>query len=156
MSGPICMHGALASLLGAALLCVALAQDGAPGTGFFLTDAAKNKGAVCLDGSPSAYYLSPGSGAGADKWYIHMQGGGWCRSLKDCLGRSTTDLGSSKGYSANKTGAEMETQSGAMSRDPTNNPQVRQTSIGASVACYLCLWGSKHLLCVCGEGWFLI
>jgi len=35
------------------------------GTGFFLTNAAAKDGAVCLDGTPSAYYLSPGSGSGA-------------------------------------------------------------------------------------------
>ena len=54
-----------------------------------------------------------------------LQGGGWCRSLEDCAGRSTTDLGTSKAYTANKTAAEMQSQSGAMVRDPASNPQVR-------------------------------
>ena len=31
-------------------------------------------GAVCLDGGAPAYYLRPGSGDGASKWYIHHQG----------------------------------------------------------------------------------
>ena len=37
-------------------------------------------------------------GSGANKWYVHHQGGGWCESLDDCLGRSKTGLGSSNGY----------------------------------------------------------
>ncbi len=44
---------------------LAHAQDG---TGFFLADAAAKDGAVCLDGTPGAYYLSPGSGSGASSW----------------------------------------------------------------------------------------
>lgn len=34
--------------------------------------------ALCLDGSPPLYYLSPGSGDGVDKWEIHMEGGESC------------------------------------------------------------------------------
>lgn len=68
-------------------------------------------GAVCLDGTPGAYYHLKGTGSGANKWYIHHQGGtlirrnvwwlgshfarfnalfagGWCESMDDCLGRS--------------------------------------------------------------------
>jgi hypothetical protein len=37
-----------------------------------LTDAAKNDGAVSLDGSPGAYYFF--QGAETKKWYIHQQG----------------------------------------------------------------------------------
>jgi hypothetical protein len=33
----------------------AAADPATPGTGFFLTEAAKTKGAVCLDGTPGAY-----------------------------------------------------------------------------------------------------
>lgn len=39
--------------------------------------------AVCLDGSPPLYYVSPGFGDGVDKWEIHMEGGAWCRG-DDC------------------------------------------------------------------------
>lgn len=35
-----------------------------------------------------AYYHLPGTGSGANKWYVHHQGGGWCESLDDCLSRS--------------------------------------------------------------------
>lgn len=91
---------------------------------YFLEDAAKTKGAVCLDGTPGAYYFSPGSGEGSTKWYIHMQGGGWCLSPSDCAGRSQGDLGSSKGYPASHTAGEMAGQSGAMNCDAKVNPQM--------------------------------
>mmetsp|Transcript_36011 Transcript_36011/g.108183 ORF Transcript_36011/g.108183 Transcript_36011/m.108183 type:complete len:397 (+) Transcript_36011:38-1228(+) len=76
-------------------------------------------GAVCLDGTPGAYYHLAGTGSGAKKWYIHHQGGGWCESLDDCLGRSKTQLGSSKQYppAANLGG-------GYFSTDPTQNPMM--------------------------------
>lgn len=41
-----------------------------------LEEAAKSRGAVCLDGSPGAIYLRPG--AETKKWHIHWEGGGWC------------------------------------------------------------------------------
>ncbi len=39
-----------------------------------LFDAATNQGAVCLDGSPPAYYIR--YEAETTKFYIHQQGGG--------------------------------------------------------------------------------
>lgn len=35
-------------------------------------------GAVCLDGTPPAYYIKKGYGEGKNKWIIYMWGGGWC------------------------------------------------------------------------------
>jgi hypothetical protein len=49
--------------------------------------------AVCLDGSPAAFYWRRGSGAGANKWYIHHQGGGWCTGPEGCGLRAGTNLG---------------------------------------------------------------
>lgn len=63
-----------------------------------LTEAASNRGAVCLDGSPGAFYYRPGVGPGKHKWYVHHQGGGWCMTLKECHRRASTNehgLGSS-------------------------------------------------------------
>lgn len=40
-----------------------------------------------------------GSGNGASKWIIHMEGGGWCYNEDACVERSKTDLGSSKRWS---------------------------------------------------------
>lgn len=67
-----------------------------PAQRVLLTGAVEALGAMCLDGSPAAYYIQPGSGDGVNKWYIHHEGGGWCESMDDCLGRAGTNLGSSK------------------------------------------------------------
>ncbi|KAJ8512968.1 hypothetical protein OPV22_003402 [Ensete ventricosum] len=53
------------------------------------------KGAVCLDGSPPAYHLSPGFGSGVNSWLVHLEGGGWCNNVTTCLARKNTRLGSS-------------------------------------------------------------
>jgi hypothetical protein len=41
---------------------------------YFLKEAAVSDQAVCLDGSPGAYYFLAGNES--TKWYIHHQGGG--------------------------------------------------------------------------------
>jgi photosystem II stability/assembly factor-like uncharacterized protein len=41
-----------------------------------LEDAARTKGARCLDGSPAAIYMRPGTET--KKWHVHFEGGGWC------------------------------------------------------------------------------
>jgi len=62
----------------------------------------KEKGAVCLDGSPGAYYIRK-SRTKSNKWLIHLQGGGWCRQLTSqefdvatCTARSMFNLGTTK------------------------------------------------------------
>ncbi|KAK4434215.1 Pectin acetylesterase 8 [Sesamum alatum] len=40
--------------------------------------SAVSKGAVCLDGSPPAYFYDKGYGEGADNWVVYLEGGGWC------------------------------------------------------------------------------
>ena len=84
-----------------------------------LAEAANQEGAVCLDGSPGAYYFREGFDSGVHKYYIHHQGGGWCESLDDCLERSTGDLGSSKNYPKSIT-----LDDGYFSNDPAINPMM--------------------------------
>ncbi|KAI5001356.1 hypothetical protein ZWY2020_026006 [Hordeum vulgare] len=60
-----------------------------------LLAGAQEKGAVCLDGTPPGYHLQRGSGGGSGSWLIHLEGGGWCSTLKDCSGRRMSVLGSS-------------------------------------------------------------
>jgi len=74
-------------------------------------------GAVCIDGSPAAYYYHAGSGDGVTKWFLHYQGGGYCDSLESCYGRSLTNLGSSKAYPP-----QLDLGGGYFSNDPTINP----------------------------------
>lgn len=73
-------------------------------TRVFLQDAAA-KGAVCIDGSPGAFYIRTSNANGTapsdpTKWVVFMEGGGWASSLDESLSRIRTDLGSSKGYPA--------------------------------------------------------
>lgn len=49
-------------------------------------NATTDASAVCLDGSPPLYYVSPGWGAGARRWLLHMEGGAWCGSAAECVG----------------------------------------------------------------------
>ncbi|KAG9139964.1 hypothetical protein Leryth_010498 [Lithospermum erythrorhizon] len=54
------------------------------------------KGGVCLDGSPPAYHMDKGFGAGIDNWLIQLEGGGWCNNVSTCVARRDDRLGSSK------------------------------------------------------------
>lgn len=86
-------------------LCWAVANSAAPApappaselgwTTTILDHAAVAHGAVCLDGSPPGYHIQPKD---LERWTIHLQGGGWCVSKGDCMGRSKGALGSSKSY----------------------------------------------------------
>lgn len=64
--------------------------------GITYVENAVAKGAVCLDGSPPAYHLDKGFGAGINNWLVHIEGGGWCNNVTTCLSRIDTRLGSSK------------------------------------------------------------
>ena len=69
-----------------------------PSSNAFLAFTKNDPLAVCLDGSPAAYYYRPG--AESKKFYIHTQGGGYETSNDAFYARSLTDLGSSKNYPA--------------------------------------------------------
>ncbi|KAG5570148.1 hypothetical protein H5410_059914 [Solanum commersonii] len=61
-----------------------------------IVHSAVSKGAVCLDGSPPAYYFEPGFGDGAENWIVHLSGGAWCMNVTNCQERATSSNGSSK------------------------------------------------------------
>jgi hypothetical protein len=54
----------------------------------FKLDLSLYPDALCLDGSPGAFYLLPGVGEGASDFVAHQNGGGWCVSLDDCRKRA--------------------------------------------------------------------
>ncbi|KAE8657769.1 Pectin acetylesterase 6 [Hibiscus syriacus] len=81
-----------------------------------LIPGAVSKGAVCLDGTPPGYHFHRGFGSGANSWVIHLEGGGWCNTIRSCVFRKTTRRGSSK---------FMEKQlnfTGILSNKPEENP----------------------------------
>jgi hypothetical protein len=81
-----------------------------------MTDAAQEKGAVCLDGSPGGYYLRKGLNEGASKWIFYLEGGGWCYNEGLCVERSNTSLGSSKFW------GKTASFGGMLSSHPQTNP----------------------------------
>lgn len=81
------------------LLDVSAAQDKpAP---LYLLSLDKYPYARCMDGTPGGYYFSPASSrSDADKWVIHLQGGGECTTQTRCDDQLTGVLGSSKYFSS--------------------------------------------------------
>ena len=71
----------------------------------------------CLDGTPAIYYHAKGTGSGANKWFIHQQGGGWCYTEESCVGRSKMSLGSTKADPKTRT-----LNGGYMAWDNVSNP----------------------------------
>ena len=51
-----------------------------------------------------------------NKWMIYFQGGGWCYSVADCIGRSKGNLGSSSKW------APTGSMAGMLSADNATNP----------------------------------
>lgn len=62
--------------------------------------------AVCNDGSPGIFYVRPGTGTNRNKWVIHTQGGGNCRSYGDCWDRWCGRQGNLP-YKANKMSTDF-------------------------------------------------
>lgn len=80
----------------------------------------KDPGALCLDGSPGAYYIARGTVP--EKVILYFEGGGWCgagdlaATTESCYQRSKTGLGSSKAYPETITFTE-----GMLSDNAKNN-----------------------------------
>ncbi|RLN17378.1 hypothetical protein C2845_PM02G20700 [Panicum miliaceum] len=74
---------------------------------------------VCLDGSPPAYHLHRGSGAGARSWLLQFEGGGWCNDVRSCTERAGTRRGSTRLMT------KVEVFSGILSNRPSMNPDCR-------------------------------
>ncbi|XP_068317893.1 pectin acetylesterase 5-like [Pyrus communis] len=61
-----------------------------------LLHSAKDRGALCLDGSLPGYHFQKGFGSGAKNWLLFIEGGGWCNTIESCILRKHMHLGSSK------------------------------------------------------------
>ncbi|GJM91402.1 hypothetical protein PR202_ga07766 [Eleusine coracana subsp. coracana] len=87
--------------------------------GMTLLPDAASTGAVCLDGSPPAYHLHRGTGAGARSWLLQFEGGGWCNDAPSCAERAGTRRGSTRLMT------KLEVFSGILSNNPAMNPVRR-------------------------------
>ncbi|KAJ4803032.1 Pectin acetylesterase [Rhynchospora pubera] len=96
--------------------CLCLAQQESLLVGMTLLPNATLNGAMCLDGSPPAYHLHKGFGAGANNWLLQVEGGGWCNTVRSCRDRATTRRGSTRYMSRFKV------FSGILIDDPLMNP----------------------------------
>mmetsp|Transcript_32436 Transcript_32436/g.103052 ORF Transcript_32436/g.103052 Transcript_32436/m.103052 type:complete len:509 (+) Transcript_32436:71-1597(+) len=102
-----------------------------------MEDKAKSHGAVCLDGTPGAFYIrkAPSESVDKKKWMIHLQGGGWCYDKATCYNRAYLDLGgSSAWYFQNKTGAELGAD-GILSDKCTENPTFCNFNLMMAIYC---------------------
>ncbi len=77
----------------------------------------KDPTALCLDGSPGGFYTYVNRSD--TRWVIFLQGGGWCYSLAECVGRAGTDLGSSDKWPPSMKDDEAP---GLFDSDPNVNP----------------------------------
>ena len=84
---------------------------------------------MCLDGSPPGYYMRASSGEGANKWILHLMGGGWCAGSEDCYKHSMTELGSTTNYT------ETTTLEGLLSDNSTVNPDFYNWNIVYVIYC---------------------
>ena len=66
---------------------------------FELNTLAAYPTALCLDGSPGAYYSYHQENV--DSWLIYIEGGAWCFTAESCASRAKTQLGSSITYPKN-------------------------------------------------------
>ena len=68
-------------------------------------DAANFPNAVCSDGTPGTFYVRPGIGNDANRWVIHLQGGGTCTDYDTCHERWCGQQGALP-YTANKMSSD--------------------------------------------------
>ena len=101
---------------------LSLAAAAVHGDDGFVLSLLQDPLAVCLDGSPGGFYLRPGLGPGASTWLIEMEGGGWCTSVNDCIGRSKGPIGSSSSWPPRGCPSMDGGSNGMLSSDCAQNP----------------------------------
>ena len=84
---------------------------------------------MCLDGSPPGYMMRHGTSDGVNKWMIHLMGGGWCNSTKDCYDRSSTKLGSTSNW------PQSDEYNGFLSDYPSVNPDFHNWNMVFMIYC---------------------
>ena len=96
-------------------------------------------GALCMDGSPYAYYLrrvSASTSANPTKWVVALQGGSLCVDPISCAQRVNSPLGSSAGYQSFYTDLYN-----VLSTNRTQNPQFFDWNLVFLTYCSGDAWG---------------
>ena len=105
---------------------------------------AEDRLALCNDGTSAVYYSRRGSGAGADKWVVGLEGGSMCASAGSCAQRwfDSRDLMSSEVPSEYPAVLEKE---GLYDADPADNPAFHNWNVVRLRYCSSDLWTGDTL-----------
>ncbi len=76
---------------------------------------AEARHALCNDGTPAVYYVRRGTGCGAGRWVIGLEGGGSCNTPAECAAREV-------GQKSSSASTPTKTLGGIFSSDPAQNP----------------------------------
>jgi hypothetical protein len=76
---------------------------------------AEARHALCNDGTPAVYYVRRGTGCGAGRWVIGLEGGGSCNTAAECAAREI-------GQKSSSASTPTKTLGGIFSPDPAQNP----------------------------------
>ena len=79
-------------------------------------------GAMCLDGSPAAFFIRQGAYTLNDSYIVDFCGGGWCYDEASCLARAGNHLLGSSKFLPKDGGAFGLATGGLLSDSPTTNP----------------------------------
>lgn len=85
-----------------------------PGKGFYVNDS----NASCMDGTPPVYWITYGSGSGANKWLLSFEEGGFCNLLNGGYDNCYTFAYEKKGGYPGTTSGYFGTSN--ISKVPTN------------------------------------
>jgi O-palmitoleoyl-L-serine hydrolase len=102
---------------------------------------AKERRAVCNDGSPAAYYIRPGHSGAENKWIVWLKGGGACNSPEECADRWNNEM--PERMSSASFPAKLPKGQGIFSRDPAVNPDFHNWSMVVVKYCSSDLHGSE-------------
>ncbi len=111
---------------------------------------AAERGAVCNDGSPGAYYFRPGTQAHAKDWIVYLHGGGACTSEADCAARAdeTPNLTSTLNH------PETIVEDGILSASATKNPDFYNWNQVEVIYCSSDGWSGTTEGVIEGETWY--
>ncbi|XP_016514805.1 pectin acetylesterase 8-like [Nicotiana tabacum] len=123
-----------------------------------ILETAMEKEAVYLDGSAPAFRFHSGTGSGVQNWLLHLEGGGWCSTVSECLNRTNEPIGSSKKMPLNGS------FTGVLSNDPDMNPGYLERNFSGRVGLAAILNCDKfryflpidaRVKCICDAGFFI-
>lgn len=109
-------------------------------TRVYKLDPVKHPLALCNDGSPAAFLLRPGSGVGAQRWIIYLEGGGQCGDAAECAARYRGRRAEMTSSGLPDGGVVTVPQAGLKSPEPGENPDFYDATFVQVHYCSSDLW----------------